>query len=202
MIKINLLKSFAIDGAADNTFSTEEEKNKLALEIVKRLAVLVLGPIALFIYEGQIIPELNKQLQAYTQTYNETRQFNESKKGLSDEIKKYEQEQAKINLQMNFIEQVAKDKANEFKLFQHLQRVTPETIWIDKLQFKGSELTISAQSDVPGDIAKFLERLGNADYLVNISPVNQDVKTDAYGLGITITTFTVRAQFNSAGSSR
>ncbi|MBC7741169.1 MAG: PilN domain-containing protein [Bdellovibrionaceae bacterium] len=205
MIKINLLKSFAADGVAvssSSTFSTDEEKNRVAIEFIKRLVVLLIGPLCLFLYEGQIIPELNAKLAQLTQVYNDTNSFNESKKGLADEIKKYEQEQAKINAQMNFIELVAKDKANEFKLFQHLQRVTPETIWINKLQFKESELLISAESDVPGDISKFLERLSSAEYLINISPVNQDIKSDAFGLGITTTLFTIKAQFNNAGSTR
>ncbi len=202
MIKINLLKSFNSEGETDSSFSTDEEKNKIAIEFAKRLFLLLLGPIALYIYERQVIPDLNRQLAQLTQTYTETKVFNESKKGLADEIKKYEQEQAKINAQMNFIEQVAKDKANELRLIQHLQRSTPETIWINKLDFKGSELLISAESDVPGDIAKFLERLGNVDYLINISPISQDVKYNAFGLGITTTLFTVKAQFNNAGSTR
>ncbi|MBC7421749.1 MAG: PilN domain-containing protein [Bdellovibrio sp.] len=201
MIKINLLKAFnTAGGVSDSYFSSDEERKKIYFNFAKRIAVVLIGPLALYIYENQTIPEMQQQLQTVEQQLSETRQFNESKKGLADEIKKYEQEQTKINLQMSFIDQVSKDKLNEFKLFQHLQRVTPETIWVNRLEFKGAELSISSETDVPADISKFLERLGSAEFLINVSPTNQDVRADAFGLGISTTTFTIKAQFNNVGS--
>ncbi len=199
MIKINLLKSFNAEGASEGFFSSDDEQKKVLGEFLKRLAIVLIGPLALYGYESQIIPEKNAKLSQVQQTLAETRQFNESKSGLADEIRKYEQEQAKINAQMSFIDQIAKDKVNEFRLFQHLQKVTPETIWINKLQFRGAEISIAAETDVPGDISKFMERLSLADFLINVSPVNQDVRSDAFGLGILTTTFTVKAQFNGTG---
>jgi type IV pilus assembly protein PilN len=200
MIKINLLKSFTAENSNESFFATDDEQKKVLGEFAKRLVVLLIGPLALYGYENKILPELNQKLSETQAALSETRQFNESKKGLADEIKKYEQEQAKISAQMSFIDQIAKDKVNEFKIFQHLQRVTPESIWINRLQFKGSEISIAAETDVPADISKFMERLSIADFLTEVSPVNQDVKADAFGLGITTTTFTLKAQFSNAGN--
>ena len=203
MIKINLLKTYAMESSSDGEsyFSSDDDKKRTFVNFAKRATVLFIGPLALIGYESQTIPELQRQMQAVDNTLNETRQFIESKKGLADEIKKYQQEQAKINLQMNFIDQVSKDKLNEYKLFQHLQKVTPETIWVTRLEFKGINISISGETDAAVDIAKFMERLASAEFLTNVSPVSQDVKNDAFGLGISTTTFSVKAQFSVVGSS-
>ncbi len=200
MIKINLLKSMANQGGASTSyFSSDEERKVLLNNFAKRAAILLIGPVALYLYEGQIIPELNNQLQAEQQVVVEVRAFNESKRGLSEEIKKYEQEQGKINAQMTFIDQVSKDKLNEYRLFQHLQKVTPETIWLNQLEFNGLNVSFTAETDVPADISKFMERLSRADFLINVSPVKQDIKNDAFGIGVSTTIFSIKAEINRAG---
>lgn len=206
MIKINLLKSYATQGNANagasaSYFSDDgDERKTILINFAKRVAILLIGPLALHIYESQVIPELNNQLTIARQTVAEARSFNESKRGLTDEIKKYEQEQSKISAQMSFIDQVSKDKLNEYKLFRQLQNVMPETIWLNRLEFAGSDVTLIAETDVPGDISKFMERITNTDFLINVSPIKQDVKIDGYGIGLTTTVFSVKAHFNSERS--
>ena len=64
-----------------------------------RAIILAIGPLALYFYEGAIIPELNTRLDAANKSVSEAQQFIKSKKGLADEIKKYE------DLKINYFEQ-------------------------------------------------------------------------------------------------
>ncbi len=202
MIKINLLKSFT-SGGADNyaAMADSMDRDQLLIQAGKRLLLIALGPAALLFYESQALPSLQKQLTGVQAELAETTTFNQSKSGLAAEIKKYEEEQRKINAQMNFINKIARDKINEFKLFQHLQNSTPESVWINRLEFKDSLLSINTESDISEDLNKFSVRLSNTEFLTNIIPTDQSVKIDPYGVGINTTTQNLRAQFVSEPGS-
>jgi len=203
VIRINLLKSFTASSGGDAfaTLSASGDRDQMIMQAAKRLSIVLLGPAALFFYEGHAIPLLQAKLAAIQAELAETTTFNQSKSGLATEIKKYEEEQAKINAQMNFVSKIARDKINEFKLFQHLQSSTPESVWVNRLEFKDNVLTLNIESDIPEDLNKFSVRLSNTEFLINIIPTDQSIKVDAFGIGINTTTQNLKAQFNSEAGS-
>lgn len=203
MIRINLLKSFTMaTSGGSQGYSDSSQRDQVLKGVLMRAIILAIGPLALYFYEGAIIPELNTRLEAANKSVTEAQQFINSKKGLADEIKKYEEEQSKFNAQMSFINKISKDKVNEFKLFQHLQASTPESVWINNLEFKDNELILEVESDVSTDLSTFLERLSNAEFLTNIIPIKQDSKPDPFGVGISTTTMHLKAQFQDIGSAK
>ena len=113
----------------------------------------------------------------------------------AEEIKRYEEDQTRLNDQMSFMRRIAAEKVNELKLLLYLQEFTPESVWLNKLELKGTELTINAESDVAADITKFLDSLANAHFLTGVSPTNQEIKPNGIAPGITTTTFNVKASF-------
>jgi type IV pilus assembly protein PilN len=202
MIRINLLKSFTSGGGGGgNQFSSLAsaggDRDQLMIQSIKRLVILVLGPLALYIYESQAIPELQNKLNAINAEVTQTATFNQSKNGLAQEIKKYEEEQDKINKQMNFINKIARDKTNESKLFQHLYNSTPETVWINRLEFRDNVLSIDTESEIAEDLNKFSERLNMTEFLTNIIPTAQTYKIDPFGISVNTVTQNLKAQFNS-----
>ena len=198
MIRINLLRSFS-NAAADSyvASSGSGDRDQIIKQGAKGILIIILGPLVLFIYEMQALPVLEKKVVSIQTELADTQAFNLSKSGLAAEIKKYEQEQTKINAQMNFINKMARDKINEFKLFQHLQNSTPESVWVNQLEFKNNILTINIESDVPEDLNKFSVRLSNTEFLTNIIPTDQSIKLDPFAIGVNTTTQNLRAQFNS-----
>lgn len=200
MIKINLLRSFNSGGGGESSeFVTDpSEQGRVVGAFLLRVLIISLGPVAFLIYESQTIPDLEARLAAANAGLEETKRFIEKNKGVADEIKKYKEEKAKLEAQMKFIEKISEDKANEFKLFRHLQKSTPSTVWINKVVVKTKELAITAESDVPADISKFLDNLAKTEFLTNISPVNQDVNTNSFGLEVNTTSFNIKAQFTNA----
>ena len=204
MIRINLLTSY-IEGAKDAggggmSFGggDDEGGQKLGLDLGKRALVLIIGPLGLFIYESQTIPALQATLAETTIKYAERKQFNDSKQNLTQEIKKYETEQARFNAQMDFINKIDNDKVNEYRLFEHLKSSTPGNVWVTRLELQDSNLTISAESDDPKDIATFIQRLSNAEFISNLVPMNQTSKKNFANTDVTTTVFTVKAQLNAA----
>ncbi len=195
MIKINLLTTFANLEADDSSFAPDDEQKQIYIDFAKRLVILLIGPLAMYFYENSQIPEFRNQIAQLSAKLAEHKQFNDKKKGLAEEIKKYEEDQTKLNAQMSFMKKVSNEKINELKLFQYLQSNTPDSVWLNKVEIKGAELTLTAETDVPADITKFLDALGNATFLISVSPLNQDTKADSMGLGITTTVFNVKANF-------
>lgn len=204
MIKINLLNSFKdanrVGGVGGLIESDAEEKSRLYRAIGVRVLVLVVGPLGLYIYEAQTLPVLQGKLNELNQKYSESKQFNDSKQDLAQEIKKYEIEQARFNAQMDFINKIDRDKVNEYKLFEHLKTSTPENVWINKLELQNNSLVINAESYDAKEIEKFIQRLSNADFIAEVVPLNQTNKKGLSGTDIATTIFTVKAQLISRGS--
>lgn len=197
MIKINLLKSFATGGTSDNyaAMVSASDRDQALIQTTKRLGLVVLGPLGLFLYEMQALPQLEKKVTAVQTEVNETIAFNQSKSGLAAEIKKYEDEQKKINAQMQFVNKIARDKINELKLFQHLQFTTPENVWINRLEFKDNMLAMNIESDAPSELDKFSELLTNSGFLSNVIPIGQQIQIDPFGIGVNTVRQDLKAQF-------
>ena len=202
MIRINLLKTFSSGGADtdDVSYVQSDERQQIYLDFAKRMVAFLIGPLCLYFYEGSNIPELQSTVAAKNQTLADLRQFNDKKKSLAEEIKRYEEDQTRLNDQMSFMRKIAAEKVNELKLFLYLQDFTPESVWINKLELKGAELTINAESDIAADITKFIDNLANAQFLTGVSPTNQEIKANGLALGITTTSFNVKANFTTNGA--
>lgn len=204
MIKINLLTSY-IEGAKDAgggglnlSFGGDDEgRQQAGLDFGKRVAVLLIGPLGLYIYEAQTIPVLQTTLAEATVKYSELKQFNDSKQDLVLKIKKYETEQAHFNAQMDFINKIDNDKVNEYRLFEHLKSSTPANVWVTALKLYDNNLTIEAESDDPKDIATFIQRLSNAEFISNLVPMSQTSKKNFSNTDVTTTVFKVQAQLNA-----
>ena len=206
MIKINLLNAYKAGAASaggagassfDITSDSDAVNKKIYICFFKRILVLIIGPLGLYIYEIQTIPVLQAQLAETNQKYNELKQFNDSKQGLTEEIKKYEIEQARFNAQMDFINKIDHDKVNEYRLFEHLKTSTPASVWINRLDLTDNSLLISAETDEAKDQAVFIQRLSNADFITNLIPLSQSMKKSFAETDVSTTVFTVRAQLSS-----
>lgn len=201
MIRINLLNAYlegARDSEAGSSFGLgDNDSKRVGIDFAKRAVVLLIGPVGLFIYESQTIPVLQVKLAEASAKYADLKQFNDSKQGLTQEIEKYETEQARFNSQMDFINKIDNDKVNEYRLFEHLKSSTPSNVWVTRLDLIDNNLTIAAESDDPKDIATFIQRLSNADFVTNLVPLNQTSKKNFAGTDVTTTVFSLKAQLNS-----
>ncbi|MBY0452315.1 MAG: PilN domain-containing protein, partial [Bdellovibrionaceae bacterium] len=187
MIKINFLTSFkeyaVSQGVQGVSYVDEDERKQILIEVAKRILIIAIGPVGLYIYEAQTIPVLKEKLATAEAEYIKSKAFNDSKQGLSEEIKKFEDESARFNAQMDFINKIQVDKVNEYKLFRLLQESTPKSVWINRLSFINNTLEISGESVDQADIGKFTQILSSTDFLSTPIPLGQNVKTNYSGSG-------------------
>ena len=107
MIKINLLSSYkdyaAAQGAGGVAVFDDDERKQILIEMGKRLAILAIGPLGLYIYEAQSIPVLNETKHQAEVKYENLKKENDGHEGSANEIKRYEEQQTRFNAQMDFI---------------------------------------------------------------------------------------------------
>lgn len=204
MIKINFLSSFKdyaqSAGIGGIPAYDEDEKKQIALDFLKRAAIVSIGPLGLFLYEMQTIPVMQANLKEADKKYTELKQFNDSKQGLSEEIKKFEDEQARFNAQMDFINKITRDKVNEYKLFQHLKESTPETVWVNELKLRDNQMQMTAESYDAKDIEKFIQRLTSTDFISDLVPVSQQTRSNFGGSGVDTIFFEIKAKLTSGAA--
>lgn len=202
MIKINFLTSFkeyaVTQGVQGVSYVDEDERKQILIEVAKRLLIIAIGPVGLYIYEAQTIPVLKEKLANAEAEYQKAKAFNDSKQGLSEEIRKFEDESARFNAQMDFINKIQIDKVNEYKLFRLLQESTPKSVWINRLSFINNTLEISGESVDQADIGKFTQVLSSTDFLSTPIPLGQNVKTNYSGSGVSTIVFRLKMAINTA----
>lgn len=201
MIRINLLTSYNETNKSGgiSTEGVSDENKTILKEAIKRVFVFAIGPIGLIIYESNKIPELEAKLRETNSKFEEAKQFNDSKQNLAQEIKKYEDIQAKFNAQMDFINQIDRDKINEYRLLTLIKNSTPEKVWINKLSVIGNNLTINAESADAKELEGFMAKLSESDFITQVRPNSQTDKKDFAGSGVETTVFEITANLVSRG---
>ncbi len=200
MIKINFLISYkdyaAAQGIGNLAIYDEDERKQILTEIAKRLLIISLGPLGLYIYEMQTIPVLTQKKVEMQVKLTELNSFIESKQGIAQQIQSYQDEMARFTAQMDFINKIQADKLNEYKLFIHLKDSTPPTVWVNKLDLRNNALIVIGESVDPAAITQFMERLSNTDFISNLVPVSQDTQQNYQDSGVDTTLFQIKANLN------
>lgn len=205
MIKINFLISYkdyaATQGVGGVAIYDEDERKQILIGIAKRVLIISLGPLGLYIYEMQTIPVLTEKKVEMQAKLTELNSFIESKQGIAQQIQAYQDEMARFTAQMDFINKIQADKLNEYKLFIHLKNSTPPTVWVNKLDLRDNSLIVMGESVDPAAITQFMERLSNTDFISNLVPVSQDTQADYLGSGVPTTLFQIKANLNVGSSN-
>lgn len=207
MIKINLLTSYKqtfqnIEGNESLLGADQDDSGKSPLvHVAKNTLILFIGPLSLYLYEVQAISSLQTNLNEKNASNTELKNFNDSKSGLAEQIKKYMVQQAHFVAQADFINKIDRDKINEFTLFQHLKNLTPQSVWIERLELNNNSLVIRAESDVGTEIDSFIQRLSNSDVITNLTILNRSSKTGYAGTDIETTVVNINAQLTDNSKS-
>src|SRR4051812_10956046 len=120
MIRINLASAKASsgpfvgsggpgDGAAGNN---GEEVRKAALI---KIVVILMFPLGLFVYEQQNIPTIRAELSGKQVHLGELETFNAQAEQSVKEIKKFKEDEKKIQARIAALEKIAKDRFREVK---------------------------------------------------------------------------------------
>jgi len=185
MIKINLASSGAVSassplgaslGISSDGFISPDEARKEAL---KRLVLLLVGPLALYIYENQNVPAKVADLNAKTQVLSELQNYNAKQAASVAEIKKFKEDEALIEARISALEKISKDRQREIRVLDLLQTVIPEKAWLTRVQINPDKVNIQGLALSDFEVSTFLEALTKSVFLMDVnlvssSEVNQD----------------------------
>lgn len=184
MIRINLAKSSrgqesqAIAGLGTDTSGSSEIQRQGLL----RLAVLLLCPLALWVYELQLIPDLQSKLASKRNVLESLKQKNEKAKGAVEEIKKFKEDQTKLQKQIDTLEGLRRERLKEVKVMDNLQKDIPEKVWLTKLDFQETKLTLSGLATADTELTLFMETLSKSVFLHEVSLVRSSEQPSENGI--------------------
>lgn len=177
MIKINLIqgKGSSRGGTEESTVLSDESSIKK--EALKRILIILIFPMGLYVYESQNIPEKKQVIDRISQQINELKTYNSKLENSAKQIEQFKVEEAQFNTQVQALTKITKSRKIEVKIFSLIQNVIPEKVWLREISIdraaQGSdknEIRIVGYSATNEDVRKFIEALEKSVYLKKIEP--------------------------------
>lgn len=174
MIKINLASqsqtsSVSPLGVSDSSLLSAQE---LRSEALKRIIILLIGPIALYFYETQNIDAKYVDLNAKTAELNTLTAYNSKQANSVAEIKKFKEDEALIEARIAAVEKISKDRNREIRVLDLLQTVIPEKAWLTRIQVFPDRVNIQGLALGDSEVSSFLDALTKSVFLIDVNLVS------------------------------
>lgn len=194
MIKINLAKEFMpkkkglFGGGAPRmesleTLEASSEQANLNKALIVRLVILLIGPIALFIYQDSNIPPKIAMIGTLNGELSTLSQKNQQAAASVSEIKKFEKEEERLKAQIMVIENLQKDRLKEVRVMDYIQREIPEKVWLSKMGLADGKMSIEGLATGDSELTNFMDGLQGSAYLKDVSLVrSNEVNTPETGV--------------------
>lgn len=153
------------DAAVGDMGLSEKELQKQG---ILRLVVLLLVPVAMYVYESMTIPELKAAVESKTNEFNEMQEFNSRAEASVLEIKKFKEDEAKIQARIKYLEVISRGRQNEIRVLDLIQQVIPEKVWLVKLEFREGRLLLSGLAMSDFEISGFMESLAKSVFFSDV----------------------------------
>lgn len=155
-------------GGADIIVAPDETRK----EGLKRILIILIFPVALYFYQTQNLPDIRAQLNQRNQTLQELTTYNAQMSSSVVEIKKFTEDQAKIQARIGILEKLSKERQNEIRILDLFQQVIPEKLWFTKLDVQGPRVTITGMAMSDFDISALMESLSRSVFFVDVNLLN------------------------------
>lgn len=156
-------------GISSDSFMGADEIRKEAL---KRLVLLLVGPLALYIYESQNVPTKVTELNSKNQILAELQSYNAKAADSVAEIKKFKEDEALMEARISALEKISKDRQREIRVLDLLQTVIPEKAWLTRVQINPGRVNIQGLALSDFEVSQFLEALTKSVFLMDVNLVS------------------------------
>ena len=190
MIRINLAKGKAkiaanADSTQTRTFASSDgggDDSQLRRALIVRIALILLGPLLLFVYEQQTLPSLSSRLRQKNQELTTLTLKNNQAREAVSQTKKYKNEQDVLQTQINTIEGLKKDRLREVKVLDFMQKDMPAKLWLTRMELVEGKLDIQGIASTDAELTLFMDNLSRSAYLKEVSLVRSvDYSQKEYG---------------------
>ncbi|MFP5518669.1 MAG: PilN domain-containing protein [Bdellovibrionia bacterium] len=172
MIKVNLAPSLAKGGLGSGVFGSDSglfvSDETLRKEAAKRILVILLGPLGLFLYEQQIIPEKLATLASVRQTHQSLVAFNASGADIVKRIEKLNATKALFDKRLEAIEALQKNRFREVRILDVVQSSIPETAWLREVNMQRDRILINGFSMSDAETTRFLDDLSRSSHIKEV----------------------------------
>lgn len=175
MIKVNLAKSYVPASGADPVVGGGDviySQAEIQKQGVMRLALLLIFPVALYVYEQFSLPELASRRNAASAKLEELRQYNTQMEKSVEEIKRFKEDEAKIQARIASLERLDKIRFREIKVLELIQQVIPEKVWMTKVDFNNGRMLLSGMAMTDYEISGFMEALAKSVFFLDVNLVS------------------------------
>lgn len=198
MIKINLASpmtagapsamGFSLGSGGESMVPPEEMRK----ELFKRAVLLLVGPLALFLYENQNVPGKMNELAAKNQSLTELQNYNSKQAASVAEIKKFKEDEALIESRISALEKISKDRNREIRVLDLLQTVMPEKAWLTRLQINPDRVSVQGLALSDYEVSVLLESLTKSVFLIDVNLVSS---TEVTQDGVPLKNFEISCLF-------
>ncbi len=190
MIKINLAKSDkkksagvafsgSVGSGGGDSFQGDVDSQKVG---ARNLLIVFAFPAALYLYEMQLIPELQATLGARKQQLQSLTEKNEKAKGAVEETKKFKEDQSKLQKQIGTLENLRRERLKEVKVMDNLQKDIPEKVWLTRIDFQEQKLNLSGLATADIELTSFMENLQRSVFLREVNLVRSSEQPSESGV--------------------
>jgi type IV pilus assembly protein PilN len=148
-----------------------------------RLIIIVLAPLALWLYQENTLPALISERNSKSQTLMELQEYNAKMARSVQEIKKFKEDEAKIQARIDYLDKLSKNRLREIKILDLIQQVIPEKVWLTTVESRSGRLSLSGMAMSDFDISIFMESLAKSVFFVDVNLMSS-VETTFDGLDL------------------
>lgn len=189
MIKVNLYRQGTAGRKKDNKrqaaqnsggeFTNEISviESDLRRGMGVRLIILVIFPIALFVYQDSVIPEKATRVGKLQTELDEVSRKNRDAQAAVEEIKKFEKDQDKLQVQINTLNALRRDRIKEVRVLDYIQREIPTKVWLTRMELVEGRIQIAGMATADTELTTFMETLQRSAYLKDVNLVRSDDAT-------------------------
>lgn len=173
MIRINLATTRSMTAAAPGAAAGEgggdtQLSEQTRREGLTKLLIILLAPAALFFYEQQNIPTIRAELARKQVALVDLQTFNAKAENSVNEIKKFKEDEKKIQARIAALERIAKDRFREVKVLDLFQQVIPEKLWFTRVEIRDGRVLLAGLSTSDFDISTFMDSLSKSVFLQEV----------------------------------
>jgi type IV pilus assembly protein PilN len=172
MIRINLVVTDAAirkategEGAVESSADLAEIQKQGAI----KLLMLFLIPILLYAYEIQNIPDLRGRLNSKQTLLQSLIAKNNQAQTAVEEINKFKEDKGRLQKMIETLEGLQKERLQEVKILDNLQKDIPEKVWLTKVNFDGNRVSIVGSATTDYDLTVFMENLSKSIFLKEVN---------------------------------
>jgi type IV pilus assembly protein PilN len=137
-------------------------------DLRQTVAILVLGSVLLAGVVYFVHGDLKRQRDAAQASVRQMQADLERYKPQQKQVESFKAQRAALAGKLDVIKGLDRQRTGPVRILEELGARTPERLWLTKLRFKGSAITLDGASIDTGVVADFLRNLNASDFFKSV----------------------------------